>query len=156
MNNSSPLKVIKGTEVAIADVRQEDGNLLFAYDTGKIYLDTNAWRYSMGAAGGATFLYTTEALQQQDDFYYLTYNLINAEKLKIDDIVVSGDNIICRVQKIDIDKNMVTVIPLASGGSGGLQQRRFSFVEVEAFPQNIIITADYEFCNTNCEIRCFS
>jgi hypothetical protein len=37
---------------------------------------------------------------------------------------------------------MVTVIPLASGGSGGLQQRRFSFVEVEAFPVNIITAAD--------------
>ena len=73
MNTSStPLKIFKGTDAAVSQVPQEDGSLLFAYDSGKIYLDTHSNRYSMGAAGGATFLYTDEPVNTVDETSTLT------------------------------------------------------------------------------------
>lgn len=134
MNTSStPLKIFKGTDAAVSQVPQEDGSLLFAYDSGKIYLDTHSNRYSMGAAGGATFLYTDEPVNTVDETSTLTLSQIRAEKLKIDDIVVSGDNVICRVIAIDYDNDLVEVIMLAAGGGGSGSGKILTLNPVKGF-----------------------
>ena len=115
---TSVFQPYRGTEEAIAQMERKDGNLLFAWDTGKIYLDTATGRYSMGAAGGAAFLYSDSPVTQVDEFHTLPYDSVKAEKIDVDDIVVSGDNVICRINRIDIEKNLIYVTPLASGGGG--------------------------------------
>jgi imidazole glycerol phosphate synthase subunit HisF len=81
----------------------------------------------MGAAGGAAFLYSNASVTQMDEYFTLPYDSIDAEKVTIDDIVVSGDNVICRVNTIDIEKNLVYVTPLASGGAGAMEHFKDAF-----------------------------
>lgn len=141
IKESSVFQPYRGTEEAIARMERKDGNLLFAWDTGKIYLDTKEGRYSMGAAGGAAFLYSDAPVTQLDDFHTIPYDTIDAEKVVVDDIVVSGDNIICRVNSIDIENNLVYVTPLASGGAGGAGSGRTLTIKARAeWPTFVIPT----------------
>lgn len=138
---TSVFQPYRGTEEAIAQMERKDGNLLFAWDTGKIYLDTATGRYSMGAAGGAAFLYSNASVAQMDEYFTLPYDSIDAEKVTVDDIVVSGDNVICRVNTIDIEKNLVYVTPLASGGAGGAGSGRILTVKARTeWPTSVIPT----------------
>lgn len=139
--DSSVFQPYRGTEEAIAQMERKDGNLLFAWDTGKIYLDTETGRYSMGAAGGAAFLYSNASVSQIDEYFTLPYDSIDAEKIAVDDIVVSGDNVICRINTIDIEKNLVYVTPLASGGAGGAGSGRILTVKARTeWPTSVIPT----------------
>ena len=52
MSNIS-FRPVRGTESNIVNQPLHDGYVYFATDSGKIYLDTNEDRYSLGANGAA-------------------------------------------------------------------------------------------------------
>jgi hypothetical protein len=98
----------------------------------------------MGSGGGATFLYSTASVTTVDEHSTLPYDSIATDKLKIDDIVVSGDNIICRVINIDIENNLVYVTLLASGIGGAGSGRILTLKAVDSatteWPSHVIPT----------------
>ena len=60
-----------GTEAHIHDLEQQKGNLYFASDTGKMYLDTGNSRIAVGG-GGAAIYYSDLAISSEVDVEYVT------------------------------------------------------------------------------------
>ena len=58
---------VQGSESKIKAQTTQDGHIYFATDTGKIYLDTNGKRISVGGAGAAIYYGDTSTPTELED-----------------------------------------------------------------------------------------
>lgn len=101
---------IRGKESAVSNRPYQDGNLLFAEDTGKIYLDANNERILMGSNGVALFYGHDEKPQEDADSevrFILTLSEIEDYKnCREGDLVLNqGDGSFYKIEEIDESTN---------------------------------------------------
>ena len=99
--NSLPFHPVQGTEQRIKAQKTEDGRIYFATDTGKIFLDTNGKRISVGGAGAAIYYGDTTTPTQIDEDYYLIEDLLNPlDSPSVGDIILNVDGAFYKVEEI--------------------------------------------------------
>lgn len=116
---------VVGTEQQIKAEKQTDGQVYFATDTHKIYLDTEKDnKLPMGGAGNSGIYYGTKELTDEEkeleEIQFTLLNDIEGEELPSqDDLVLNADGCFYRVILVDIKNKIVTGSRLTVAGSGG-------------------------------------
>lgn len=116
---------VVGTEQQIKAEKQTDGQVYFATDTHKIYLDTEKDnKLPMGGAGNSGIYYGTKELTDEEkeleEIQFTLLNDIEGEELPSqDDLVLNADGCFYRVIFVDIKNKIVTGSRLTVAGSGG-------------------------------------
>ena len=126
---------IRGTQDAINNRPILEGQVLFAYDTGHIYLDRGGARYLMSSAvsgsGSSGILYADGTEEQiiniEDDnneptsYYLLSFDIFdaNASVPAVDSLVLNSDGRFFRVTEVSVEDRVATGLLLAISGTGG-------------------------------------
>lgn len=122
-----PFRPIQGTEEIISKQDLAPGFVYFATDSGKIFLDTEFERISVGG-GGVAVLYAsaTEVKEDLTDFSYLIYktDLDNEDASpKEGDLIINSDGRFFKVLSYNKDSGLMKCSLIAvsgtSGGGGG-------------------------------------
>ena len=145
--NKTRLQVYRGTNKNIELLDLVDGALYFAYDTGKIFLDTTVTengaqvvkRYQMSAAasgGGAagyvyadadedegTLVKVNPEVDDYDDPYYYIYGTAFDENIlslpDVDTLIINSNGWFFRTVEQEGQQNRIKVMIIAAAGSGG-------------------------------------
>lgn len=129
-------KPIRGSQTAINRYPIVEGQVLFAYDSGRIYLDKNGVRYVMsskssggGGAGGTGIIYANglntqiipEDLSEHEPVNFLMdlAALEDPVPPEIDNLILNSDGRFFRVIGYDEATEKISVKLLAVSGSGG-------------------------------------
>lgn len=130
-------KPFRGTQTAVDRTEIREGQLLFAYDSGRIYLDKNGVRYLMSskASGGGSGLSGTgiiyangsntqiipEDLSEHEPVNFLMdlAALEDPVAPEIDNLILNSDGRFFRVLGYDIATEKISVKLLAVSGTGG-------------------------------------
>lgn len=112
---------VRGSENTIKDMPRVEGSLYFATDSGKIYLDTDLERLSMGSAAGAAIFYgTADDLKEEEDS-----ELVNISKLKVDgtpkagDLILNKDGSFYKVSRVGDEYYVCTLLSISGTGTVG-------------------------------------
>lgn len=138
---------IRGKESAVFNRPYQDGNLLFAEDTGKIYLDANDERILMGSNGVALFYGHDEKPQEDADSevrFILTLSEIEDYKnCREGDLVLNqGDGSFYKIEEINESTNQAFCLRLSvsgSGGGGSTNAKRMTFTVTQKEYHSTII-----------------
>ena len=130
-----PFQPVRGTQEAITARRIIDGQILYAYDTGRIYLDKDGHRYlisnadSGGGSGNAGFKWANgdettivKASEDEADNTYKIYPDVFDDHIlpKVDMLILNADGRFFRViADTDIEYVVGELIAVSGGGSGG-------------------------------------
>jgi hypothetical protein len=120
---SIPFRPFQGTEELIGKQDRYPGHVYFATDSGKIFLDTETERITVGG-GGVAVLYASAEEVKKDltDFSYILYqtNLDNREATpKKDDLIINLDGRFFKVLSYNKDSGIIKCSLLAVSGTGG-------------------------------------
>ena len=118
-----PFAPVQGTEKNINGYKRTPGYIYFATDTGKIFLDTDRERVSLGG-GGAQILYASQKEIQKDliDFSYLLYQENLLEKTivpKKNDLIINSDGRFFKVLSFTKGTGLIKCSLIAVSGTGG-------------------------------------
>lgn len=112
----------RGKDETIKGIPYSNGYVYFATDTGRIYLDYNGERLSMGGNGASVFYANdTDVQPNLFDHYYIdisTFADPNAS-IKTDDLIINSDGSFYRVIEVDLDNDRVECNRIAVSGTGG-------------------------------------
>lgn len=123
--NSLSFRPVQGSEQKIKAQQTEDGRIYFATDTGKIFLDTNGKRISVGGAGAAIYYGDTILPTEIDEEYFLIEDLVNPlDSPSIGDIILNVDGAFYKVERIDGSNYICTRLAVSGSGGGGEVQTR--------------------------------
>lgn len=117
-----PFSPIQGLENVIQKQAIRQGNLYFATDTGKILLDTDQERITLGASGAAVFYSNSDNLTSNtDDSYTVPYNDLDDQHAvpKADDLIINSDGRFFRVNYYDAASAYLNCRLIAVSGTGG-------------------------------------
>lgn len=118
-----PFRPIQGTEEVITKQVLAPGFVYFATDSGKIFLDTEFERISVGG-GGVAVLYASAIEIKEDltDFSYLIYktDLDNEDAVpKEGDLIINSDGRFFKVLSYNKDSGLMKCSLIAVSGTGG-------------------------------------
>ena len=121
--NGVPFYPIQGPESVIAKTDIRNGFLYFATDSGKMYLDTETERISVGGTGAAVLYADAENVQQDlTDLTYLIY-YSSLEKgsttPRKDDLIINKDGTFYKVVSYDKITDVIKCKKIAVSGTGG-------------------------------------
>ena len=135
MSDKIPFRPISGLDATIQDQVFNEGNLYFATDTGKIYLDTykdgKAGHQLMGgSSSGFHFAQGTDqtiVIQDEDTpnpYYYITFGVGGAlEDSTVvpqkNDLILNSDGAFYRVWSVDEENHRIMAFLIAVSGGGG-------------------------------------
>ena len=72
MNSSLSFNPVQGAETKIKSHGVQDGNLYFATDTGKMFLDANGKRISVGGSGAAIYYAEGQAIEHPAGYWIIS------------------------------------------------------------------------------------
>ena len=112
----------RGTEEKIKAIPYSNGYVYFATDTGKIFLDYNEERLTMGG-NGASLFYATDSEVTIDlyDRYYIDFSALDDPdaSLKVDDLIINSDGSFYRILEVDTNNGYAICSRIAVSGTGG-------------------------------------
>lgn len=119
--NNTKFKVIRGTEAAITAIPVTDGQLYFATDSGKLYLDNGSERKVMGGSGASLYYAEDLGVETNAARKYLIKKVAvpNYGNVKIDDLIINADGCFYRVYSIDTDIFVCDRMAVSGTGGGG-------------------------------------
>lgn len=141
-----PFRPVRGTEAAIATMPIVDGYVYYAVDSGRIYMDRDDERISMGGGGAAngSSIYFGEYGQKIDEdpntkmYYYPISGLEDKDaEPRVDDIILDDAGALYRILQIGEENFVCSLLPL-SGSGGGVSIIRPSLT-LNDIENNIII-----------------
>ena len=120
---SIPFRPFQGTEDLINKQDVYPGHVYFATDSGKIFLDADNGRITVGG-GGVAVLYASadEVKKDMTDFSYILYssNLDDEEATpKKDDLIINLDGRFFKVLSYNKDSGVIKCSLMAVSGTGG-------------------------------------
>ena len=143
----------RGKDETIKGIPYSEGYVYFATDTGRIYLDYNNERLSMGGNGASVFYANdTDVQPNLFDNYYIdlsTFADPNAS-VKADDLIINADGAFYRVLEV-LDNGTVECDRIAvsgtgggggsggSGGGGGGAMSYIDFKELDAYAADLYL-----------------
>lgn len=125
---------VRGTQAAIARQPIREGYIYYAYDTGRIFLDKNGKRYTMGGEGGTggsgviyadgndeTIVNIKDINDQPTSYYIMSFDALEDSSVtpKVDGLILNGDGRFFRVISVDDEERTINVLLLAVSGTGG-------------------------------------
>lgn len=119
--NVNPVFIpVQAKEAIIKTADFEPGSLYFATDTGKMYLDTNDNRISVGGAGAAIYYSNGEATEEEDYWLIDKNSLSNSNDAPaVKDILLNEqDGCFYRVESIGVNHFTCTRIAISGSGDG--------------------------------------
>lgn len=117
----------RGKDSTIQEIPYSNGYVYFATDTGRIYLDYNGERLTMGG-NGASLFYANDTDVKQDlmDYYHIDKSTLadQTASVKINDLIINSDGAFYRVIETETGLDTLQCVRIAvsgtgSGGSGG-------------------------------------
>ena len=149
----------RGADATIKGIPYSEGYVYFATDTGRIYLDYNNERLSMGGNGASVFYANdTDVQPNLFDHYYIDISSFadpNAS-VKPDDLIINSDGSFYRVIEVNLDNGTVECNRIAvsgtggggggggSGDGGGGSMSYITFQEITSVPYTFIYGQSYE------------
>ena len=119
--NNTKLKVIRGLDATIAAIPVTDGQLYFATDSGRLYLDGPTERTVMGGSGAS--LYYAEDLGVETNAakkYLISRAAVPGHNnVKMDDLIINADGCFYRVGLIQADTFVCDRMAVSGTGGGG-------------------------------------
>ena len=118
-----PFTPITATDKRIKDEEIHNGCLYFATDTGKMYLDTENQRISVGGSvgGGASIYYgnVEEPVYDEDnEEYTFSKNDVGNAILEVGDLILNIDGGFYKVKTIAEDNYICTLLTVSGNGAG--------------------------------------
>jgi hypothetical protein len=94
MNSSLSFNPVQGAESKIKSHGVQDGNLYFATDTGKMFLDANGKRISVGGAGAAIYYAKGQVIEHPKGYWIISKaDMVNAlDSPSLNDIILNVDD----------------------------------------------------------------
>lgn len=124
--NSNPLifTPVQGTDKVIQSLDHQTGWLYFATDTGKMYLDTEDARISVGGGkvDGISMYYGSAESPVQDDvtkLYTLLKTDVNHNDVKKGDLILNSDGGFYKVENITETNYICTLLSISGGNATG-------------------------------------
>ena len=117
--SNTKFKVIRGSDDAIKMIPVTDGQLYFATDSGKLYLDHQTERKVMGGSGASLYYAEDLGVETNAARKYLIKKVAvpNYGNVKIDDLIINADGCFYRVYNIDAE--VFVCDRMAVSGTGG-------------------------------------
>ena len=112
----------RGLDRIIKDLPIQQGYIYFATDTGRIYLDYENQRLTMGGNGASLYYANDDAVEKDilDNYFLDLSKLLESEAvLKPNDLIINSDGAFYRVVEIDKNNNTIKCTRIAVSGSGG-------------------------------------
>lgn len=113
---------VRGEDKIIQDQAIADGHIYFATDSGKIYLDAQGERITMGGNGVGVFYAQASSVRDRGDEVYImmTTDLESEEASpRENDLIINSDGRFFKILTIDEDTSEIFCSLLAVSGSGG-------------------------------------
>jgi len=112
---------VRGTESQIEMQTISDGYVYFATDSGRIYLDQDGERITMGGAGIAWYYaYQPEVAQDENDNYIIPKDTVDTDEIvKLDDLLINSDGAFYKVIDYSGDNYVCSRIAVSGSGGGG-------------------------------------
>ena len=111
---------VRGTEAGIAKMAVTDGNVYYATDSGKMYIDTDKQRIAMGAAGAA--IYYGEAadlvMDENTEMYTIPGTAVKGTP-KVGDLILNSDGGFYKVERVGEGNYTCTLLSISGTGGGG-------------------------------------
>lgn len=122
MAQTPKFRPYRGKDLDIHKIPYSDGYVYFATDTGRIYLDYNGERLSMGG-NGASLFYANDTDVKQDlrDYYHIDKSALLDENasIKINDLIINSDGAFYRVIETETGMDTYQCVQIAISGTGG-------------------------------------
>ena len=114
---------VRGKDSVIQSQDLCEGNIYFASDTGKIYLDTSTERVLMGGAGASIYYGIATGFDGDEDTKIYNYPINGLEDSsdspKEGDIILNGDGRFFRILAIYSDYYKCSLLAVSGSGTGG-------------------------------------
>lgn len=112
----------RGKDSTIQEIPYSNGYVYFATDTGRIYLDYNGERLTMGG-NGASLFYANDTDVKQDlmDYYHIDKSTLvdQTASVKINDLIINSDGAFYRVIETETGQDTLQCVRIAVSGTGG-------------------------------------
>jgi hypothetical protein len=125
MSSNPIFTPVQASESAILNAALQNGNLYFATDTGKMYLDTPTRRISVGGSGGgggAAIYYGTASepvFDKTADEYLFSKAEVGNAILKEGDLILNVDGGFYKVKSIADESYICTLLAVSGSSSSG-------------------------------------
>lgn len=111
---------VRGTEAGIAKIKITDGNVYYAIDSGKMYIDADKQRIAMGAAGAAIYYGDAKGLVMDESTGYYTITSTDVKGTpKIGDLILNSDGGFYKVEILGEGIYICTLLSISGTGGGG-------------------------------------
>ena len=146
MNSSLSFNPVQGAESKIKAYSITDGNVYFATDTGKIFLDTNGKRVSVGGAGAAIYYAKSTPIEdkKQEEWQIDRGDLINpSDSPSVNDIILNEtDGAFYKIIRISNSIFYCTRLAISGSGTDAEASVRPSLIIENLESSNIINGSD--------------
>lgn len=116
---------VRGTEEKIQASEYQDGYIYFATDSGKIYVDSQGERTTMGAAGAAVYFGSQDKVHENEDTGYFEIPKVTISgSPKPGDLILNSDGGFYKVVSVGTEICVCTLLTVSGGGGnvlGGLR-----------------------------------
>lgn len=119
---------VRGTEIAIQNIPITEGQVYFAYDSGRIFMDKGGLRYVMGSSAGSSFVYadgtdaeiTKDTEDTNDSSYTIKITALEDPSVypKEGVMIINSDGRFFRVISTDPTNENIHTVLIAVSGSG--------------------------------------
>ena len=121
---STKFKVVRGTEERIQEYQYVDGQVYFAIDSGRMYLDVKGERVPVGGGNGVVIHYglIPEDLEPEAlNTYSITSDMFENQQTtpQIGDLILNSDGRFLRITNFDGEIYQCVVISVSGSGGGG-------------------------------------
>ena len=127
MNNENPIKFIpvRGSENKIQKADIKDGYIYFATDSGKIYVDSQGKRSTMGAAGAAIYYGTEDSPTEDKDtgHFLISIEAVEDKSVKRGDLILNSDGGFYKVESVDLTNYVCSLLSVSGTGGGPAKTR---------------------------------
>lgn len=112
---------VRGTEASIAKRPITEGNVYYAIDSGKMYVDTNKQRIAMGAAGAAIYYGTATDLKIDEltQTYSIGSDFVEGTP-KVGDLILNSDGGFYKVGRVGESTYVCTLLSISGTGGGSV------------------------------------
>lgn len=120
--STTQFRPVRGYDEVIQNQAVVDGHIYFATDTGKIYLDAQGERVTMGGNGvGVFYAQASSVVDRGDEVYILYMSDLESEDAspRENDLIINTDGRFFKILNIDEDTSEIFCSLLAVSGSGG-------------------------------------
>lgn len=120
---STKFKVVRGTEERIQEYQYVDGQVYFAIDSGRMYLDVKGERVPVGGGNGVVIHYglIPEDLEPEAlNTYSITSDMFENKQTtpQVGDLILNSDGRFLRITDFDGEIYQCVVISVSGAGGG--------------------------------------